>query len=120
MSNCQVEYCRAKSEVEVTERNYDGETIIYGRQRKGISTREKFLLVCVVVLAFLCAVFTGLYFSERQHRLSKKKAPFDANGKYKHPGISLHCSLNEARRQAGLGRNIFIFIYTAKKQWLPK
>lgn len=102
MSNCQVEYCRAKSEVEVTERNYDGETIIYGRQRKGISTREKFLLVCVVVLAFLCAVFTGLYFSERQHRLSKKKAPFDANGKYKHPGISLHCSLNEARRQAGL------------------
>lgn len=72
MSGLQVEYCRAENGIDLADSNNDEETIVYCRQRNGMSKMEKLLLACVVILVFLCAIFAGLYFSERQHRKLKK------------------------------------------------
>ena len=72
MSGLQVEYCRAENGIDLADSNNDGETIVYRRQRNGMSKMEKLLLACVVILVFLCAIFAGLYVSERQHRKLKK------------------------------------------------
>ena len=81
MSNRQVEYCRAENGIDLADTNIDEETITYCRQRNGMSTTEKLLLACVVVLVFLCAIFAGLYFSERQHRRMKREgSAFDGKG----------------------------------------
>ena len=73
MSNRQVEYCRAENGIDLADTNIGEETISYRRQRNGMSKTEKLLLACVVVLIFLCAIFAGLYISERQHRRMKKE-----------------------------------------------
>ena len=111
MANSHVEYCRAEHRVEFSENNCDGEAVIYQQKKKNEKSKlEKFLVVCVVVLVFLCAVFAGLYFYERQHRYLKKKGPTDENEKCnQYPDAKLYCSSNEALTPVGFGKNMTNF-----------
>lgn len=110
MANSQVEYCRAENRVEFSENSCDCEAVIYRQKYKTVTSKlEKFLVVCVVVLVFLCALFVGLYLYERQHRYLKKKAPSDDKEKYKYPSTKLYCSSNGAFARVGFGKNMFIF-----------
>lgn len=83
MSNRQVEYCRAENWIDFPENGITNETIVYRGRRNGMSKLEKFLLACIVLLVFLCAIFAGLYLSERQHRHLEKDVASNGEDKCK-------------------------------------
>ena len=87
MSDHRVKYCRAENGIELTEsNNVDAEAVVYRCPRNGMSKLEKIFLACIVILCFACAIFAGLYFSEKQrkhvenHNASKENGNWNCKG----------------------------------------
>lgn len=83
MSDHRVKYCRAENGIELREsNNVDVEAIVYRCPRNGMSKLEKIFLACIVILCFACAIFAGLYFSEKQRRHVENDGTSKENGNW--------------------------------------
>ena len=126
MSVLNVKYSRAENGIDLTESTLN-ETVVCQRQRNGLSKLEKILLACIVFLVFVCAIFAGLYFSERQHRQLNNEVHSEEKGEWNCDGakdgkdgeenernetlLSCHSKLNrtacsnEVTKQAAVGKS---------------
>ena len=83
MSDHRVKYCRAENGIELTEsNNVDAEAVVYRCPRNGMSKLEKIFLACIVILCFACAIFAGLYFSEKQRKHVENDSASKENGNW--------------------------------------